>query len=783
MVFLSFFNIYYILIIWVPYEKKSKERFMSKTYLKMIFVSTLLTLFLVVSFTFSAKDIFEKYFTDFSYESNVKELNIISNYIQSNHNMIQKLAYQLSTDSSLDVFLHNVPMKSAEGYDAMMDLSNFIRFNPLIHSISFYSGYTGEYYSTLTSNAKSDPLFHDMIENPDSTAILQPIYRTLPFDIYNTSATVFSYFYFETGSNGKITKAIFVNLDASQLFKYLTNLKGNNSHTYIIDLYNGNVIDDSEQRRELTDNNDSFIQKIIEADSAYGCFTDNTFGDGSLITYQVLSNPQWILITEEPNTVFLNVMHTLQKSLLLIVCILVLGGVIYSLLMFYRLYQPWGKIYQQVASKNTPSASPSRLYDDAQAINHSFQLTQNQLADYMNYKNSTQNALFTSYIRALIQDDVHLIQKFTDSDRVSFDQFLSCPIRTAIFRIDHWHQLKSSLSGSSDACIYSFMQLSGELYPALTDGPAYYWIYLTHGNFLLLVPSSSQTGDDTSWAAQLTILQYRFAAQTGLSVTISIGGSVSNDVSEFVQITRAALERLSYSILFGRQCVLECQLDSRHANACLYDEALERELRNALDKNQIPQALDIFDTILAKYRQCDLQTFILHLTQLFLHLDKHICTMNKSKGLPSKITSFYYIIQVSESLDDIRERFIDELDKLPTHDELANFKTNTLINTIKEYINEHYPEDISLKGISARFNLSSGYLGNLFKTTMGMSVYEYINAVRLDAAAKMLLETNHSTMHIMQQCGFVNESNFYRQFKTRFDVTPKTYRDEKKQRV
>lgn len=753
---------------------------MSKTYLKMIFVSTLLTLFLVVSFTFSAKVIFKKYFTDFSYENNVKELNIISNYIYSNHDTIQKITYQLSTNASLDVLLHNVPMQSAEGYDAMMELSEFIRLNSLIHSISFYSGYTGEYYSTLTSNAKYDSLFHDMIENLDSTAILQPIYRVLPFDVYNTSAAVFSYFYYEADSNGQITKAILVNLDASQLFNYLKNLKGNNSHTYIIDLYNGNVIDDSAQKRELTDSNNAFVQKIMEADAAYGCFMDNTYDEGSLITYQLLSNPQWILITEEPNTVFLNVMHTIQKSLLLIVCILILGGLIYSLLMFYRLYQPWGKIYQQVTSKNVQANSPSKLYDDVQAINHSFQLTQNQLAEYMNYRNSTKNALFTSYVRALIQDDVHLIQKFTDSDQISFEQILSQPVRTAVFRIDHWNQIKSSLSGSSDACIYSFMLLSDKLYPELPDGPSYYWIYLTHGNFLLLVPPSSQTGDDTSWAAQLTILQYRFAAQTGLSVTVSIGGGVSNDISEFVQITRAALERLSYSILFERQCVLECQLDNRQGNACLYDDALERELRYALDKNQIPQALDIFDTILAKYRQCDLQTFILHLTQLFLHLDKHICTVNKSKKLPAKITSFYYIIQVSESLDDIRERFIDELDKLPTRDEQTNFKINTLINSIKEYINEHYPEDISLKGISARFNLSSGYLGNLFKTTMGMSVYEYINAVRLDAAAKMLLETNYSTLHIMQQCGFVNESNFYRQFKTRFDVTPKTYRDEKK---
>lgn len=754
---------------------------MSKTYLKMIFVTMVLTFFLAASFAFSADNLFQKYLTDLAYQKNIEELSIMSSLIQYNHDTIQSLTYQLSSNSSLNAFIQTASMRSPEGYRTMMNLSSSLRANPLIHSVSLYSGYSGEYFSTLTSLAGADPFLQEMVTHPDSDSILQPVYRKLPFDIYNTSDAVFSYFYFETGLDDRIATAIALNLDADWLFDYLKKLKGNNSSTYIVDLYNNSILDNSMTVRQVDDGTYAFVQRILSEESPSGCFVEEIEGENALITYQLLQAPHWILITEEPNTGFQDAVHAVHISLLIIMCVLCAAGFVYALLVFYRLYQPWGKIYRQAASDKPAESAPSRLYDDVEAINQSFQLTRNQLADYMNYKNSTKTALFTSYIRALIQEDSHLLQKFTASDRAGYESFLSQPLQTAIFRIDHWAQIKSSLTGSSDACMYSFIQISDHFYPRSSDVPSCHWIYLTHGKFLLLARpiTTPPESEVLSWPEQAAAIQQFFSAQTGMAVAVSIGGR-SEDIGEFMRITRAALERMNASILLERQCVLEQDLDNRAAEDCPYDEISEKALFNAISKGQMQKAVCIFDDILSKYKQCSLQTFILHLTQLFLHLDKYIGAANKSQGLPAQVTSFYRIIQISESLDDIRERFIDELEKAPTHDEQADFKTNALITSIEEYIRESYAMDISLKSISARFNFSSGYLGNLFKTATGRSIYEYINEVRLDAAAQMLLDSSQSTISIMQKCGFINESNFYRQFKTRFGVTPKTYREEKK---
>ena len=173
------------------------------------------------------------------------------------------------------------------------------------------------------------------------------------------------------------------------------------------------------------------------------------------------------------------------------------------------------------------------------------------------------------------------------------------------------------------------------------------------------------------------------------------------------------------------------------------------------------------------------EIFVLYLTQFFLRLDKRLYTAGKLQDTQAGIPfTFYHILSEAESLDDIRELFMDDMEKLPSVDDSASSKTTLLVSSIKDYILAHYPEDISLKFLSAKFNLSQGYLGAIFKDTLGISVFEYINQVRLDAAAKMLIETNLNTKTIMGKCGFINESNFYKLFKARFDVTPKTYRTQ-----
>ena len=63
-----------------------------------------------------------------------------------------------------------------------------------------------------------------------------------------------------------------------------------------------------------------------------------------------------------------------------------------------------------------------------------------------------------------------------------------------------------------------------------------------------------------------------------------------------------------------------------------------------------------------------------------------------------------------------------------------------------------------------------------FKKMTGDSFASYINDRRLANAAEALRRTDDKILSVSQDAGFSNLSNFNRQFKKRYGITPKEYR-------
>ena len=80
--------------------------------------------------------------------------------------------------------------------------------------------------------------------------------------------------------------------------------------------------------------------------------------------------------------------------------------------------------------------------------------------------------------------------------------------------------------------------------------------------------------------------------------------------------------------------------------------------------------------------------------------------------------------------------------------------------------------------ISTACSISKRYLHSIFSVS-GMSVSNYIIAVRLDHAAQMLRSTRFkqlSVSEIAYDCGFKSSAHFARVFRARFNEPPSTYR-------
>jgi len=94
------------------------------------------------------------------------------------------------------------------------------------------------------------------------------------------------------------------------------------------------------------------------------------------------------------------------------------------------------------------------------------------------------------------------------------------------------------------------------------------------------------------------------------------------------------------------------------------------------------------------------------------------------------------------------------------------------------YLEQHYAEPIQIDQLAATFGYSKNHFMNIFKQHTGTSCMEYLIRLRLEKACEKLVQTNQSVQEIASQVGFTNLSNFNRQFKQHFQLTPRQYRNQ-----
>lgn len=106
---------------------------------------------------------------------------------------------------------------------------------------------------------------------------------------------------------------------------------------------------------------------------------------------------------------------------------------------------------------------------------------------------------------------------------------------------------------------------------------------------------------------------------------------------------------------------------------------------------------------------------------------------------------------------------------------LNSSKTN--IELIKEYIDEHFTEALSMSEVANRFFISYSHLSKLFHGKVGMSFQEYLISKRMTYASQLLHDPRLSIQEIAFAVGYDNVFNFSRAFKKYFGVAPNYYRE------
>lgn len=112
---------------------------------------------------------------------------------------------------------------------------------------------------------------------------------------------------------------------------------------------------------------------------------------------------------------------------------------------------------------------------------------------------------------------------------------------------------------------------------------------------------------------------------------------------------------------------------------------------------------------------------------------------------------------------------------------VKNEDRTLVLNIAGIILNNIENENLSVEMIASQAALSKMQLYRRLKAAVDMTPTEFIRHIRLENARKLLTTSHKTAQQIMYACGFANKTYFYREFKKKYGLTPKQYRDIEQQ--
>ncbi len=158
----------------------------------------------------------------------------------------------------------------------------------------------------------------------------------------------------------------------------------------------------------------------------------------------------------------------------------------------------------------------------------------------------------------------------------------------------------------------------------------------------------------------------------------------------------------------------------------------------------------------------------------------HVSELNEFTGL------IHELYDLASSSDYIRDMRINEkLSSLLTlimkeswnpDAKMTSSRKRLELENIKNYLDEHYTEHISLEDLSNQFFINKFYLTKIFKETYGITINNYLISKRITKAKQYLRFTDMTVDEIGQAIGISDVNYFCRMFKKVEGMSPTTYK-------
>ncbi len=295
-------------------------------------------------------------------------------------------------------------------------------------------------------------------------------------------------------------------------------------------------------------------------------------------------------------------------------------------------------------------------------------------------------------------------------------------------------------------------------------------------------PDLSETENRSRFIAKCQSVSKRVDCSLNISLRIGLSNVSSGEarVSLCYEQAKTALE---YTLFTGKSSfILFDEIADKTGVNFQISADDEHRLFSALRVADKQLVLDTLNTIFEQIRECQ-GIRVTHFQQICGDLISsafrvlHEFNINQADLFGKEVRS-YEEIKKHRDFIEARQWVVAIFEKMAVY--ILNnkiLKNKRVIEQAKQFIVEHYHEDLTLNKIAETVFMSPNYFSNLFRTEAGESFLEYLTSLRLDKAKQLLGEKDAKAFEVGEKVGYDNPQYFSKIFKKYTGMTPSEYRE------
>lgn len=489
---------------------------------------------------------------------------------------------------------------------------------------------------------------------------------------------------------------------------------------------------------------------------------------------------QWSYITVVPNNQFMQKVYMNRKTFNLVIFITLLLGAVLAFTFAKGNYKPLRKLLDTVPPRSGNLRAEGYI-DEFEYISSTINAFSRENTGLVNQLRSKARMMKGELLLRLLKgkpvdlDDINSMCEISGV-RLGYPYFT-----VLVFLIDDYSRFKKENDEKTQNLImFSINNVLEELAQEVGCG---YGVELIDDRGITLLLNSKEEYNRERYISELAFkTKDLFKQHFGLTLTVGVG----NTYDDIVKIHESFLEAnraVYYRLIKGYDHVIfyEEEKDNKEMKY-RYPADLETELILAMKQGKSSETERITKEIRSylvesvmspESIQCICFSIINAVFKCLDEMNVEVkdCFSDERESL---------FAQPFETVDDLGERLMVFSNKICNYIEQQKESRNFgLRDKILKFINEHYNDSgLCLEVIAAECGgLSPSYVSRYYKDQTGYPLMQYIDMLRMNKAKQLLKETSLPLKEVINQVGYMDESNFIRKFKKKEGVTPTQYRN------